>query len=73
MAEITTIKLDRRTKERLDKLRLHKRESYDEVVQRILNLLNICRSDPERAQERLEEIERRVRRGKKEDKIDNKN
>jgi hypothetical protein len=64
-AGITTIKLDKRTKDRLDKLRTHRRETYDEILQRVLGILNICRADPEGAQEKLIAIERRARREKK--------
>jgi len=59
--EITTIKLDKITKERLDKLRVHSRESYDEILQRVLGILNLSRVDPEKAQSRLRGIERQKR------------
>ena len=36
--EITTIKLEKETKKRLDKLKVHKRESYDDVLQKILGI-----------------------------------
>ncbi len=55
--EITTIKLRRKTKNRLEKLRLHKRESYEEIIERILGILNICRNEPFEAQDKLLEIE----------------
>lgn len=60
--KITTIKLNKDTKQRLERVRLHNRESYDELVQRIMNILNICRADPEKAQRRLRFIERQIRR-----------
>jgi hypothetical protein len=56
--EITTIKLSKETKTRLEKLRIYKRESYDEIVQSILNLLNTCRADPEKARIQLIKIDR---------------
>ncbi|MBI5804332.1 hypothetical protein HY450_03750 [Candidatus Pacearchaeota archaeon] len=62
--EITTIKIKRKTKDRFEKLRLHEKESYDEIVQRILNILNVCRANPENAQEKLERIEELRRRKK---------
>ena len=58
---ITTIKLTNETKSRLEKLRIHKRESYDEIVQSMLSLLGLCRANPEKAQRRLMMIERRRR------------
>lgn len=60
--EITTIKLLNETKNRLDKLRTHKRETYDEILQRTLSILNLARFNPERAQARLRVIERQARR-----------
>ena len=56
--EITTIKLQKNTKVRLDKLKKHKRESYDESIQNILEILNLCRINPERAKSKLMEIDR---------------
>lgn len=50
---ITTIKLASDTKARLDHFRLYRRETYDDVVQKMLELLNLCRSAPERARMRL--------------------
>jgi hypothetical protein len=63
-ADITTIKLNKKTKERLEKLRVHKRETYDEILQSMLGILNICRTDPDTAQEKLHEIERKTRKKK---------
>lgn len=56
--EITTLKLKAKTKERLEKLKTHKRESYDEALQRILNILNICRQNPEQALVKLKRIDK---------------
>ncbi len=58
MEEITTIKIQKGTKERIDKLRSHKRETYDELLQRVLSILNLARVSPERAQRRLVAIDR---------------
>ena len=55
--EITTIKLTKKTKGRLEKLKLHKKESYEEVLQKILNILNTCRVNPHKAKEILLEID----------------
>ena len=59
--EITTIKLKKTTKDRLDKLRAHKRETYDDILERTLGILNICRASPIRAQARLRILERQKR------------
>jgi len=55
--EITTIKLRKKTKNRLDKLRKHKRESYEEIVERVLTILNTLRVEPFEAQEKLLSLE----------------
>ena len=60
----TTIKLDTKTKERLDKLRIYKRETYDEIVQSMLTILNLCKVNPERARTRLIAIDNARRKGK---------
>jgi len=56
--EITTIKLEKETKKRLDKLKVHKRESYEDVLQKILGILNVCRVNPLQARMKLKEIDR---------------
>ena len=66
--EITTIKLQKKTKLRLDKLKIHKRESYDEAIEQILEILNICRLNPEKAKLKLAEIDKiHANLGKKKD------
>jgi|SRR3989338_10093315 len=50
---ITTIKLSRETKDRLEKLRSYKRESYDELLEKILNLLNLTIQDPDKSRAKL--------------------
>ncbi len=56
-AKITTIKLDAATKNRLDKLKVHKKESYDEIIQKILYILNICKANPMNAKKILDELD----------------
>ena len=34
--KITTLKLEQETKQRLEKLREHKRETYDEIIRKII-------------------------------------
>jgi Zn-finger protein len=62
--KITTIKVKQKTKERIDKLRVHRKDSYDEILQRLLGILNVCRADPDQAQERLEKMESLRKRNK---------
>jgi len=60
--KITTIKLNRETKDRVDKFRVYRRETYDEILQKLLEILNLCRVNPDRARARLISIDRQKRR-----------
>lgn len=55
--KITTIKLEEETKQRLEKLREYKKESYDEILKKILGILNIVKLEPERARNVLNRID----------------
>ena len=55
--KITTLKLRNETKQRLEKLREHQRESYDEIIRKILYVLNILKIDPEKASGILAKID----------------
>lgn len=44
--KITTIKLENATKARLDKLKEYERETYDEVINKVLNIINISIKNP---------------------------
>ena len=57
MNKITTIKLQRETKERLEKLREHPRETADQLLRKILWVLSTARKDPTHAQEVLDRID----------------
>jgi hypothetical protein len=66
MVSVTTIKLRRETKKRLDRLKQHPRESYEEVLQKVLFILNLSRKSPERAAKRFRRLDAVVKRkGKK--------
>ena len=58
MEKITTIKLDKETKYRLDRLKVHPKESYDEVIQKILYILNLCKANPLVAKAKLAGLDR---------------
>ena len=62
MPDITTIKISTETKGRLDKLKEYERETYNEVLNKIFYVLNICKKDPEKAKKFLENIDRRIRK-----------
>lgn len=65
ISKISTVKLGKDTKERLDHLKEYKRETYDEVLQKLLEILNLCRASPERARARLIAIDRKKKRHNK--------
>lgn len=60
--KITTVKLKRDTKTRLDHLKEFERESYDEVMQKMLFILNSLRNNPEVAQGILKNIDLKIKR-----------
>lgn len=51
--ENTTIKIGLDTKNRIDHLQLYPRESYDDILQRLLTILNLARTSPEQARSKL--------------------
>ncbi len=57
-SKITTIKIDKTTKLRLDRLKVHKKESYDEIIQKILYVLNLCKANPAAAKAKLVGLDR---------------
>ncbi len=59
---ITTLKLEKETKERLEKLREHKRETYDDIIRKILFVLNTVRDEPSKAKAVLEFIDEKRKR-----------
>ena len=60
--KITTIKLLDETKLRIEKLRQQKGETYDDILKKILYILNIAREEPDKAKRILEKIsELRIR------------
>lgn len=49
----TTIKISKRTKLRLDSLKEYRRESYEEILEKIMDLLNLCKANPIKSREKL--------------------
>ncbi len=71
--KITTIKLLEETKLRIEKLREHKRESYDDILRKILYILNTARDSPDKAKrvlERISELRHRMIEEEKQQKED---
>lgn len=60
--KITTLKLQEETKQRLEKLREHKRETYDDIIKKILYVLNAVRDDSHKAKYILEFIDEKRKR-----------
>jgi len=61
MTKITTIKLDGETKGRLDNLKEHERETYDQVIKKMLYVLNEIRKDPISGNRILGKIDSNIR------------
>lgn len=59
---ITTIKLEKQTKLRLDKFKEHEKESYNQALKKILHILNLVRKDPILAERILENIDKQIQR-----------
>ena len=66
--KITTIKLSVSTKERLEKFRVYKRETYEEILRKIFDMLNICKVEPEKARSKLLSLDRQNKQFSKENK-----
>ena len=62
MPQITTIKIHQETKQRLDKLKEHDRETYEEILRKILFILNVSKKNPEKAQKILNRIDSAIKR-----------
>jgi len=57
MASITTIKIYQKTKVNLDRFKEHKKESYDEVLKKLVYILELVEKNPELGKKLLDEIE----------------
>ena len=52
----TTIKLNSKTKSELGKFRRYKNESYDEIVRKLIHIVNMCEKEPRLGQKTVWEI-----------------
>jgi len=59
MEKISTIKLSNLTKQRLLKLKGHKRDSFEDIIANILEILNTCRNNPEKARVELIHLDKK--------------
>jgi hypothetical protein len=60
--QISTVKLQKETKDRMQNLKVYNRETYDELIQKMLSILNTLKQNPERAQARLRAIDTQKRK-----------
>lgn len=65
MKDITTIKIERQTKARLSRFKEHEKETYEEVIRKILYILNRIKKDPISGNRLLEKIDNDIRRRQK--------
>jgi hypothetical protein len=59
---ITTIKITKETKNRLDRLKEYPRETYEEVLKKLFYILNTSKKNPERAQRIFKKIDTTIKR-----------
>ena len=59
---ITTIKLRRETKQRIDRLKENPRETYEQVLKKILYILNLSKKNPEKAQRIFRKIDNTIKK-----------
>jgi len=64
MTNNTTIKISRETKKRLDNFREYKAETYEEVIKKMLYILNAVRKSPDSANKILNTIDKNIKRKK---------
>ena len=65
--DATTIKLHHDTKTQLDGFKEYGNESYDEVIKKMIYIVNVCKKQPELSQETILAIEKareRIKKGK---------
>jgi hypothetical protein len=58
----TTIKIYERTKGRLEHLKEHKEESFDTLINKAINILNVCMRSPTLAGKILRDIDKSKKR-----------
>ena len=57
VSRLTTIQLELSTKNKLEKMKEYKRETYDELVNKLIDISEFVNAEPELKEEFLEEIE----------------
>jgi len=59
MEDATTIKLSKKTKERLDKLKEYPHETYEEILIKMFEVMNTVKTNPQQAIARLNAIDKK--------------
>ncbi len=57
MAEYTTVLLHKETKERLERFKEYTKESYDEVINKLISLVNMMADEGKLSDETLKDIQ----------------
>jgi hypothetical protein len=58
----TTVKISENTRDRLEHLKEHKEESFDTLINKSLNILNLCKRSPGLAARVLKDIDKTKKR-----------
>ncbi len=61
----TTIRLNIQTKQDLDKFKQYKNESYNELIRKLIYIVNKCENEPKLSQKTIKEIKAARERIKK--------
>jgi hypothetical protein len=62
MPKITTIKISTETRSRLMNIKEYDRETYNELINKLFYIVNVCKNDPFKAQKILENLDKRIKR-----------
>ena len=62
METITTIKISKETRERLVRLKEYDRETFNDVLNKVFYILNVCKKDPEKSQRTLINLDRKIKK-----------
>jgi len=57
VADLTTIQIKKKTRAKLEKFKSYKRETFDELVNKLIQVAEIVENEPELKQEVIEEMD----------------
>jgi GTP-binding protein EngB required for normal cell division len=72
--KITTLKLELDTKKRLEKLKTHRKDTFDDILKNILRILSITKSNPVKAKvilKKIDKIQKRLNAKSLDEELDN--